>query len=373
MRAPAGVIVHVSKICDRRFAAMRICCLNNYPLVAMRDLTAARRMPRQHLWGTDELAAAGDVTLVPWRPPGGSEPLVRATRRTNSRLGLLDQQAYALRHGPFDAYYSGDQRSLRGIALLRRAVARRARVVSVVHHPEHAGFPVGAMLQAHTGLLALSDHLRSELIRRHGLDERRIQTAHWGPDLGFAGYAPGDERHGVVSAGKTNRDLATLVGALRRAGAPGVVYDLDGRVEDPPAGVTLVRPGGAGADPGSATAYLYERVLEHLRGAAVVVVPVIDPARLTGLTEINDALALGKPLIVTRSPYLPFDVEAVGCGIAVEPGDETGWRAAIERLLGDAGLRRELGARGRAHAEAGFNYASFGAAVRAAVTRPLPA
>jgi hypothetical protein len=179
----AGVIVHVSKICDRRFAAMRICCLNNYSLVEMRELTAAGRMPRQHLWGTD-------------------------------------------------------QRSLRGIALPRRAVARRARAV-------------------------------------------------W--------------------------------------------------------------------------------------GAAVVVVPVIDPGRLTGLTEINDALALGKPLIVTRSPYLPFDVEEVGCGIAVEPGDETGWRAALERLLGDAGLRGELGARGRAHDETGFNYAGFGAAARAAVTRPLPA
>jgi hypothetical protein len=31
------------------------------------------------------------------------------------------------------------------------------------------------------------------------------------------------------------------------------------------------------------------------------------------------ARALGKPVVMSRSPYFPFDIETVGCGIWVEP------------------------------------------------------
>jgi len=80
---------------------------------------------------------------------------------------------------------------------------------------------------------------------------------------------------------------------------------------------------------------------------------------LTGLTEAIDALALAKPIVVTRSRYFPFDVEAVGCGIWIEPHDVDGWARAFGRLLADPGMRAAMGAAGRRFAEHEWNYDTF--------------
>ncbi len=61
-----------------------------------------------------------------------------------------------------------------------------------------------------------------------------------------------------------------------------------------------------------------------------------------------EALACGTPAVVSNVSALP---EAVGdAGVLVRPDDVDEWAQALRRLLDDAALRAELGARGRAHA-----------------------
>jgi glycosyltransferase involved in cell wall biosynthesis len=174
-------------------------------------------------------------------------------------------------------------------------------------------------------------------------------------------YRASGEANGVVSAGKSNRDLETLAVALRQTGASGVVYDLDGALSAPPSqSVRLVRHGDTeGADPDSAGGYLPNRVIADVAAASIVAIPVRDPDRLTGLTEALDALALAKPIVATRSAYFPFDIEAVGCGVWVAPGDAEGWTRALGELSSDAAARREMGAAGRRFAEQEWNYEGF--------------
>lgn len=171
------------------------------------------------------------------------------------------------------------------------------------------------------------------------------------------------ERNGVVSAGKSNRDLTTLAYALSRTDATGVIYDLVGELSDAPNdAVRLIRPGGVdGVDPEAPGQYLASRVLNDIAAAAVVAVPVRDPRRLTGLAETVDALALAlaRPVVATRSPYFPFDVEQIGCGILVELGDQDGWRRALAQLLSDDEARSQMGPAGRAFAERLWNYERF--------------
>jgi glycosyltransferase involved in cell wall biosynthesis len=100
-------------------------------------------------------------------------------------------------------------------------------------------------------------------------------------------------------------------------------------------------------------------VIEQLRAASVVAIPIADPDRLTGLSELNDALALGKPIVITCSPYTPIDVDEIGCGIVVDAQDEAGWREAIATLAHDDDLRTAMGARARAFAEREWNYERF--------------
>lgn len=343
----------------------KICALNNYPLRKMWELAEGGSMPRQHLWGLDALAAAGHaVDIAPFHEPHERKALDLISSRSRRALGQLDQEAHALRRiASTDVLYCADQHGLAGLALVR-GLLPPTRFVSVVHHPVHSALKRRALAR-HDVLLCLSEVLASQLQR--DLPRRRMRAVHlpWGPDLGCPLYSSRGEANGVVSAGKSNRDLTTLARALNISGAPAVVYDLAHEVSAPPhPGVRLIRSGDIdGVDPDAPRQYLPTRVLDDIAAASIVAVPVRDPGRLTGLTEVADALAFGKPLVMTRSPYFPFNIEAVGCGIWVERSDADGWARAISRLVADRDARAEMGATGRRFAERHWNYERFSARV----------
>lgn len=327
----------------------------------MLELARVNVVPRQHVWGLDALAAAGDVIeFAPFHEPAERNVLGWVSARSKGILGHLDQEAYAMRRiGRTDVLYCADQTGLAGLALARDALPR-VRFVSVVHHPIHNAVRRIAAARQDV-LICLSEELARELKRE--LPRRRTKVVHlpWGPDLSYPLYVSQGEGNGVVSAGKSNRDLTTLAHALSRTNATGVIYDLAGELSSAPNdAVRLIRPGGVdGIDPEAPGQYLASRVLNDIAAASVVAVPVRDPRRLTGLTEIVDALALAKPVVATRSPYFPFDVEQIGCGILVEPDDRDGWTRALARLLSDDEARSQMGRAGRAFAERQWNYERF--------------
>jgi glycosyltransferase involved in cell wall biosynthesis len=108
----------------------------------------------------------------------------------------------------------------------------------------------------------------------------------------------------------------------------------------------------------------YAHTLSDLRSAAVVAVPLLDPYPLQGLTEIADAVACGKAVIVTRAPYFDFDIEAIGCGWWVERQDVDSWVNAIREAVSDRDRLAEMGERGRAWARAHWNADLFTQGVR---------
>jgi glycosyltransferase involved in cell wall biosynthesis len=63
---------------------------------------------------------------------------------------------------------------------------------------------------------------------------------------------------------------------------------------------------------------------------------------------VIEAMAHGKPVVATTVGGIPTLVEHGRTGFLVEPGDAVALREAIERLLGDAELRKRFGDAGRA-------------------------
>ena len=339
---------------------MRICCLNNYPLDKMVRSAHEGLVPGQHGWGLQHLRnSPHEVLVAPFREADDQRLLGTLSSRSRYLLGQLDQERWALRQRS-DLLYAADQQSLAGIALARHLVARGARMISVVHHPLRGqGTRMRlAAIKAHDAVLSLTEPVCRDLAEA-GVTAR---FAPWGPDLSSELYAKSHDGGFAISTGKSNRDLPVLVRALAETGFPGRVFDLNATVDSPPQNVVLVRPGGVGTDPVTRNGYLPHSVLDMTRESAFVAIPTADPNRLAGLTEINDALALGKPIVVTKSPYTPVDVEAIGCGFAVAAGDVDGWIAAIN-CLRDPEVRSEMGARGRRYAERQWNYEMFGAAL----------
>jgi len=68
-------------------------------------------------------------------------------------------------------------------------------------------------------------------------------------------------------------------------------------------------------------------------------------------------MAWGRPVVATSVGGLRDAVEDGVTGLVVPPGNPTALRAAIERLLGDASLRAELGANARRRAEESYPWA----------------
>jgi len=331
---------------------VRVVFANNYSMTkAFRDV-AAGVYPAQHLYGADALRAAGwDLRVAPF-----SERSDALARKAKYRLGDPWQQAFAMRTR--GVAYSGDPNSLAGLAYLRGLHLHFRPLVAVVHTVPRRTLRTRRLLGGYDRIVCLSTYVRDALRETFGIE---AVFAPWGPALDFPGYVA-TEGERVVSSGKTNRDQPTLLAALGDRKA--TVYARSPRGLHVPPGVELVtdethedtvEPGGP--------KFSYGHVLRDLVAASVVAIPLEDPAKISGLSELNDALALGKPVIVTRTPHLTdVDVEAIGCGYWVEACDVDGWRAALERL-DDPAERERMGKAGRAFAEQEWNAALFGQAI----------
>lgn len=74
-------------------------------------------------------------------------------------------------------------------------------------------------------------------------------------------------------------------------------------------------------------------------------------------TSLLDAMAASKAIVATRTGGIPEVVVDGETGLLVPPRDATALAAAIVRLLGDGGLRREMGDRGLARVRSRFSAA----------------
>jgi len=140
-----------------------------------------------------------------------------------------------------------------------------------------------------------------------------------------AGVGEPDEPPHVLFAGRLSEEKGIREFLAATNGLPRVI------VGDGPLGALV--PEAVGSVPPDEMGRYYAR-------AAVVAVP--SRREGYGMTA-REALAQGRPVVATRVGGL---TDLKGGLVQVEPGDVSALRAAIVRLLADAGARRALGAEG---------------------------
>jgi glycosyltransferase involved in cell wall biosynthesis len=326
--------------------------VNNYPLDDAERECDRGALPRHHLWGLDGLREAGHEILVP--SPHERAWLRRLSRRTHFQLGDLSKQMAlwpAFRRERIDAVVCAEMGSMRALGLLRATGVLRTPLVGVLHPAPPSSVFSRRSVQGFDRVLCLGTAIAEGVGPLRG--GRSAETVGWGADVSFPGYAQ-QEGVQVVSSGRTNRDFAVLAAACHRVNAPLLING------DAPIGG--VAPAAVRAKPRT-----NEATYADLRSASIVAIPLARPTGCFGITELNDALGCGKPVVMTRNPYIDVDIEAVGCGRWVELGDTSGWATAISELLADQGLRGTMGDRGRQFAERSWNYEHFRAALLRAV------
>jgi glycosyltransferase involved in cell wall biosynthesis len=103
----------------------------------------------------------------------------------------------------------------------------------------------------------------------------------------------------------------------------------------------------------------YPEALRLMAGADVLVAtydPAVPNHRFASPNKLFEAMMLGKPLVAAAATHIDRLVEAHGCGLVVQYGDDRALEAALGRLAADPELRRRLGSAGRQAYEACYHW-----------------
>jgi len=322
----------------------RVLFVNSYGGLALWEKIRAGLLPPHHLWGCLELVRKGyEVALA--------ESLAHFTIRhpLPHDLRLMSVVRDWLR--PDDILYSAHT-LLFWLPFFKAIGLVRCRIVSLCYAREELDFP-----NAHSAIIALTPAAAAKA----AAIAPKVKIAHlgWGADLSFFPDLPYDPRW-FLSCGKTHRDHATLSEAAFLCGRPI-------RVISPSLPSDLKWPSNAMLETGGKydDTVSYNDLLKNYysRCTASLIILSFDPKERTavGFTNLLEAMAMGRPAIVTRTGALPgeLDVEANNCGIFVPPNDPQALAAAILRLSENSALAHEMGRNGRTLAERHYNINRF--------------
>ena len=326
----------------------RVLLLNNYPMDEAARLVREGTYPGQHLWGCTQLPPEWSWELPPRAMLMRSQDSGLARRMKGllwATVGDPVQCAWAWRQRTDAAVvYAADQQSAAALGLLRR-VRRGVPVVVMVHNGPRRAWG-WCWLRRVDALLVLSPAM-ADRVRGRLPDGPPVHVLPWGPDLESPVYQvpkPDAPDLDFVAAGKTNRDYSVLRQVAADNALSGTIFGR-GEIEHFERGKVRLARGSA----------RYPEVMAAMARARFVVIPLRDSARLSGLTELADALALDVPVVVTRTELMPYDVERTGAGRWVDPGDGAGLlRALTEPLPTEATTAR-------ARLRASYNMGAFGA------------
>ncbi len=212
-----------------------------------------------------------------------------------------------------------------------------------------------------TGVIAVSETTKRDLVRHLAVPEDRIAVVYEGVD--HARFRPVPERPVdfpyllFVGSEQPRKNLAMLLRAFRRIKRTGSFPDLKlvkvgsgaGNGDHPFRARTLevIRDLGLEEEVILTGRLAEEQLPAYYSAAELFVLPSLYEG--FGLPPL-EAMACGCPVVVSNRGALP---ETAGPGaLVVDPADETALAAAIEKLLRDGSARDELRERGLRHAAA---------------------
>ncbi|MGA6094905.1 glycosyltransferase family 4 protein [Microbacterium sp. NPDC079356] len=268
------------------------------------------------------------------------------SRRPSRPVGVTwDENAGALLSASvgLSARYSG-------VVWLTDSVARRG---------EAAFRGMRRALRRMDGLWVLSQAQMAPLVEFLGPDGPPVHYVRFGVDHEFFRRAPYPERPLVVSVGgDRDRDPETLLRAMAilRRHRPDVEIVVQSRTTlSPPEGVTVIP-------------YLTHVELRDLYARASVVSLATRPnLHVSGMTVGLEAMATGRPLVITRTPGMDDYFGGTSAARMVEVGDADAVARETLAALDDPASASVV-ASARAHVEGGFTTAHLAERIARIVT-----
>jgi hypothetical protein len=342
----------------------RLLVLNNYSLDRVSEEVRRGDKPAHHLYGIDRFPELGfEVENVPFDEMPRSLPrsLARAVRLLPP-LGDVRQQLSALRRlRRGDLIYAPCQTQTQLLSYLRAAGLLRAPIVTLAHHPiSGSRWPwklpaLRAQLRGTDAFPSLSREVARDILAISGRADLS-EVVPWGADLDYYPAPNGEPGWGAIAAGRTGRDFLTFARAATRASLPASILCLSSeRLQGHPDIGPSVRLTAVDKE----SDLSYRTLVPLLAAARVHAIPLLATTTLSGLTSLTDAMALGKPVVMTRHPLIDIDLEAEGIGRWVDPADTSGWVTALRWFEDNPAEAVAMGRRARRLAEERFNSDAF--------------
>lgn len=341
-------------------------------------LLAPGEMPTEFFYGYQQLAQAGvDVRLVEDAEIGMSPPLPAPARAVNRLSGVFGDLplgmalALAIQRGGRRLDGAGMIVATTNGTGMALAMGRAAGLVSapvlllamglLPAAPSAVQRLLYPRLLRHLHLATISQGEQAFL--RDLLPGQAVHYVPFGVDHRF--WTPGEAEGGdyVLAVGNDrNRDWATLVAAWS-ADLPPLKIVTSLPVPAAPANVEVIR--------GDWRTRLLsdEEMRDLMRGARFVVVPLHDTVQPAGQSACLQAMACGKPVLLSNIRGLWDRALMVDGGpvLLTPPGDVAALAARAHRLAGERGLAAAIGAAARRVVETNLNAEAMATALRALV------
>ena len=248
------------------------------------------------------------------------------------------------------------------LALAMRTLGIRTPHLVIGHHMTRG--PKTRLMRslgAHQGMSRILVHSarQLELARESlGVPDNKLSYLPYYADTEFWAPSDAEEEPLVVAAGREHRDYVTLAQAA--SGIAARVFVASGSVHSPAASSRYPDRWPDNFEVGFAD---YRSLRTLYRRASVVVVPLVDSDFQAGVTTVLEAMAVGKPVVVTRTRGQSTVLHDGVTGISVSAGDAAEMREAIGHLLDHPDERRRLGSAARDAVVGGYSVEAYAASL----------
>lgn len=333
-----------------RQCARRVLYVNSYGGASVWEKVKRGAMPPQHLWGCLELVRRGYEV-------GLAEPLNHFNYR---RRPLPHDLVYARAVREWlgtDGIIFSAHTLLFWLPLLHLAGRIKSPIVSLTYAREELDWA-----RLHSGIIAMTP---AAMNQAHKMAPNvKCLHAGWGVDLNYfpeLEYQP----DALLSCGITRRDFHTLSAAASKSNqrirviCPGLPKDILWSAN------VSITDSGQGYNFQNKTVSYEELLTEYYgKSAALLVIIQEDQREYTanGFTNVLEGMAMGRPIIMTRTGAVPgeIDLEKHGCGVFVPPGDAAALAEAMNAVSADPARAAAMGAAGRRLCKDHYNMERFG-------------
>jgi len=359
----------------------RILVLNNYSINRVEQEINERKKPSHHLYGVIELKKSGYIisTIETDKKSFIFKFGYFLSFIPLCNLGDLFQQIKAIqKRKEYDIVYALSQDVTTFLGLLSYFGLYKKPLIALIHHPILRGrlssirkYSTFFSLSGHTYLPALSSTVAKQI---NTITKKNTSfEIKWGPDINYYNLAEVTTNHFIndidlLAIGRTGRDYATLINAFNNTNIRVVVFCDEGNRNIIPTEYTSNieinwLPFAESLD--------YNTIIGLYHKTKIIAIPMFDQDSLCGLTSITDAIALGKPIIITRNKYINIDPALNKFGMWVSANNENDWRNAADSILTNTLLFEEMSVNAKSISLTEYNIDSFADKIEQLINQSL--